>query len=398
MVDCLSTTVKRLSPSATFVMAQKSSELLAQGIDIVNLSVGEPDFETPANIKEAAHVAINNNFTKYSAVSGYTSLKESIRGKLLRENGLEYESSEIVISNGAKQSICNAVLSLVSPGDEVIIPSPYWVSYPQMVMMANGTPVPIETTLEDNFKIDAERLDAAITERTKLIILNTPSNPTGAVYSTDDLESIAKVILNHKNVFVISDEIYEHINYVGKHSSIANIPGMKERTVVVNGVSKAYAMTGWRIGYIAAPKWIASACNMLQGQYTSGPCSISQKAAEEALNGSQESVELMRQMFQNRRDLIVKLISEIPGIEVMRPDGAFYLFPKCSAYFGRHYGEIVIESSTDLALYLLEQGHVATVAGDAFGAREYLRLSYATSEENITKGVEKIREALELLV
>ncbi len=397
MTDCLSITVKRLSPSATFAMAQRSSELVAQGIDVVNLSVGEPDFETPSNINEAAHAAITNNFTKYSAVSGYASLKEAILGKLSRENGLEYNISEIVISNGAKQSICNAVLSLVNPGDEVIIQSPYWVSYPQMVLMANGKPVFIETTQEDNFKITSEKLEATITEKTKLIILNTPSNPTGAVYLANELESLAKVILKHENLFVISDEIYEHINYVGKHCSIASISGMKDRTVVVNGVSKAYAMTGWRIGYIAAPKWMASACNMLQGQYTSGPCSISQKAAEEALLGSQDCVEQMRLAFQKRRNLIVGLVSEIPGIEVMSPDGAFYLFPKCSFYFGKRYGSWTIKSSTDLAMYLLEEGHVATVAGDAFGAPDYLRLSYATSEERIIEAAKRLKESLNKL-
>lgn len=397
MLDCVSNTVKRLSPSATFAMAKRSSDLMAQSIDVVNLSVGEPDFETPAIIKDAAHAAINNNFTKYSAVSGYTSLKNAIRQKLSRENGLEYDTNEIVISNGAKQSICNAIISLVNSGDEVIIQSPYWVSYPQMVLMANGRPVFVETNQEDNFKITVEKLEAAITEKTKLIILNSPSNPTGAVYSAKELDSLAKVILKHKNVFVISDEIYEHINYVGKPSSIAGFPGMKERTVVVNGVSKAYAMTGWRIGYIAAPQWIASACNMLQGQYTSGPCSISQKAAEEALNGSQECVEQMRLAFQKRRNLIVRLISEIPGMELLSPDGAFYVFPKCSGFFGKAFESWDIMTSTDLAMYLLEEGHVATVAGDAFGAPDYIRLSYATSEGRIIEAANRMKVALNKL-
>ncbi len=373
-------------------MAQKSEELKAQGINIVNMSVGEPDFDTPEHIKAAATAAIEANWSKYSPVSGYKSLKEAACGKLLRENGLEFSPSQIVVSNGAKQSICNAVLALVNPGDEVIIPAPFWVSYPQMVKLAQGIPVSPEATIESQYKISPEQLEAAITPRTKLLILCSPCNPSGAVYSRSELEALAEVVLRHEGLYVISDEIYEHINYVGEHASIAAVPGMRERTMVVNGVSKAYAMTGWRIGYIAAPQWIADACNMLQGQYTSGPCSVSQKAAEAALNGPQECVELMRQSFQRRRDLIVRLMRGIPGLEVNEPEGAFYLFPRCSAYLGGRF-----KTATELAMYLLETGHVATVGGDAFGAPGCLRLSYATSEENIIEAAARIKRALETL-
>ena len=388
----LSKVITNLSPSATFAMAQKSEELKAQGINIVNMSVGEPDFDTPEHIKAAATAAIEANWSKYSPVSGYKSLKEAACGKLLRENGLEFSPSQIVVSNGAKQSICNAVLALVNPGDEVIIPAPFWVSYPQMVKLAQGIPVSPEATIESQYKISPAQLEAAISPRTKLLILCSPCNPSGAVYSRSELEALAEVVLRHEGLYVISDEIYEHINYVGEHASIAAVPGMRERTMVVNGVSKAYAMTGWRIGYIAAPQWIADACNMLQGQYTSGPCSVSQKAAEAALNGPQECVELMRQSFQRRRDLIVRLMRGIPGLEVNEPEGAFYLFPRCSAYLGGRF-----KTATELAMYLLETGHVATVGGDAFGAPGCLRLSYATSEENIIEAAARIKRALETL-
>ena len=390
----ISKRVQGLSPSATFEMARKSAELVAQGFDVVNLSVGEPDFDTPRHIKNAAISAIENNCSKYSPVPGFTSLKEAAVHKLLVENGLQYAPSEIIISTGAKQSICNAIMTLVEEGDEVIIPAPYWVSYPQMVKLAGGTPVYVSAPFEQDFKITAEQLKTAISPRTRLIILCSPCNPSGAVYSLEELAALADVIKAHEDIFVISDEIYEHINYVGKHASIAAVPGMKERTIVVNGVSKAYAMTGWRIGFMAAPQWIVSSCNMLQGQYTSGTCSISQKAAEAAWMGPQECVEEMRKAFHMRRDLLVRLMREIPGLEVNEPQGAFYLLPRCSSYFGKSDGSWLISTSTDLAMYLLEVGHVATVAGDPFGAPECIRLSYATSEEKIVEAVKRIKEAL----
>lgn len=386
-----------LSPSATFAMSAKSAELKASGIDVINMSVGEPDFNTPEFIKDAARKAVEDNITRYSPVPGYAELRKAVCAKLIRENGLEYQPSQIIISNGAKQSITNAVLSLVNPGDEVIIPAPYWVSYPQMVKLAEAVPVFVEAAIEQDFKITPEQLEAAITPRTKLMILCSPCNPTGSIYSASELEALAEVILAHEGLYVISDEIYEHLNYTGAHASIASVKGMKDRTVVVNGVSKAYAMTGWRIGFIAAPEAIAKACNMLQGQYTSGPCSISQMAALAAWEGDQTCVEEMRKVFQRRRDLIVRLTSAIPGLEVNVPQGAFYLLPKCSSYFGKKYGQRIINTSTDLAMYLLEAGHVATVGGDAFGCPECFRMSYATSDENIEEAVSRIAKALALL-
>ncbi len=389
----LSDRLNRLAPSATLAMSQKSAELKALGVDVINLSVGEPDFNTPDHIKEAAKRAVDENYSRYSPVPGYPALKKAIVDKLKNENGLDYEPSQIICSNGAKQSVCNAVLALVNPGDEVIIPAPYWVSYPQMVLLAEGTPVTVEATIEQDFKITPEQLEAAITPKTRALILCSPSNPTGSVYSAEELEALAAVLRRHENVIVLSDEIYEHINYVGRHASIASCEGMKERTVVINGVSKAYAMTGWRIGFIAAPEWIAKGCNKLQGQYTSGPCSVSQMAATAAFAGDQTCVETMRQAFERRKNLIVRLAKEIPGLEVNDPHGAFYLFPKCSSFFGKRDGDRVINNSTDFALYLLEVAHVATVGGDAFGSPACFRMSYATSDENITEAMRRIKEA-----
>ena len=390
----LSERLQRLSPSATLAMSQKSAELKAQGIDIVNMSVGEPDFNTPDHIKEAAKKAIDDNYSRYSPVPGYPVLRQAIVDKLKRENGLDYAPSQIICSNGAKQSVCNTVMALVNAGDEVIVPAPYWVSYPQMVLLAEGVPVFIEAKIEQDFKITPEQLEAAITPRTKMLILCSPCNPTGSVYSLDEMKALAEVLKKHEQIVVLADEIYEHINYVGTHASMAQVPGMKDRCVIVNGVSKAYAMTGWRIGFIAAPEWIVKGCNKLQGQYTSGPCSVSQIAAAEAFAGDQTCVETMRQAFERRRDLIVDLASQIPGFEVNRPDGAFYLFPKCSYYFGKSDGERTINNSTDFALYLLEVGHVATVGGDAFGSPECFRMSYATSEENIKEALRRIKECV----
>ena len=390
----LSTRVNRLAPSATLAMSQKSAELRAQGIDIINLSVGEPDFNTPAHIKEAAKKAIDENYSRYSPVAGYPALRKAVVEKLRKENGLDYTEEQIVVSNGAKQSVCNAVMALVSEGDEVIIPAPYWVSYPQMVLMADGKPVFVEADIKQDFKITPQQLEAAITPRTKALILCSPSNPTGSVYSAEELDGLAAVLRRHEGITILSDEIYEHINYVGRHASIAACEGMKERTVVINGVSKAYAMTGWRIGFIAAPAAIAKACGKLQGQYTSGPCSVSQMAATAAFAGPQECVEEMRLAFERRKKLIVSLAKEVPGFEVNDPHGAFYLFPKCSYYFGKTDGKRVINDSMDFALYLLEEGHVATVGGAAFGSPECFRMSYATSEENIVEELRRIKEAV----
>ena len=394
MENILSDRLHRLSPSATLATSQRSSALKPPRADIINLSVGEPDFNTPDHIKEAAIKAVQDNWTRYSPVPGYPDLKKAIVAKLKNENGLDYLPSQILCSNGAKQSVCNAIMALVNPGDEVIIPAPYWVSYPQMVLLAEGTPVAIPTTIEQDFKVTPQQLEQAITPHTRAIILCSPSNPTGSVYSAAELEALKDVLLKHERVMVIADEIYEHINYVGAHASMAQFADIKDRVVIVNGVSKAYAMTGWRIGFIAAPEWVVKGCNKLQGQYTSGPCSVSQKAAEAAYTGSQECVETMRQAFERRRDLIVSLPREIPGPEVNNPQGAFYLFPKCSSFFGKRDGDRVINNSTDLAMYLLEVGHVATVGGDAFGSPECFRMSYATSEANITEAMRRIADTL----
>ena len=390
----LSNRLNRLAPSATLAMSQKSGEMKAQGIDVINMSVGEPDFNTPDHIKEAAKKAIEDNYSRYSPVPGYADLRKAVVEKLKRENGLDYTVNEVLVSNGAKQSVCNTVMALVNPGDEVIIPAPYWVSYPQMVKLAGGEPVIVNAGFEQNFKMTPEQLEAAITPKTRMLILCSPSNPTGSVYTKEELAGLAEVIKKYEDLFVLADEIYEHITYMGKHESIAQFPGMKERAIIVNGVSKAYAMTGWRIGYIAAPEWIVKGCNKLQGQYTSGPCSVSQKAAEAAYSMPQDCVEEMRKAFERRRNLIVELAKDIPGLEVNVPQGAFYLFPKCSSFYGKSDGEHTINNSTDLAMYLLEVGHVATVGGDAFGDSECFRMSYATSDENIREAMSRIKNVL----
>ncbi|MDR2385645.1 MAG: pyridoxal phosphate-dependent aminotransferase [Tannerella sp.] len=396
-MEQLSARLQALSPSETLAMSQKSNELKAQGIDVINLSVGEPDFNTPDHIKTSAREAIDNNFSFYSPVSGYPDLRKAIVNKLKRENNLDYTAGQIVVSNGAKQSVCNVLLSVISKGDEVIVPAPYWVSYVEMVKLAEGTNVVVTASIEQDFKITPAQLEAAVTPKTKALILCSPSNPTGSVYSKEELKGLADIIAKYPKIIVISDEIYEHINYAGKHESIAQFPEIKERIVVVNGVSKAYAMTGWRIGFIAAPLWIAEACNKLQGQYTSGPCSISQKASVAAFDGNQTCVEEMCKAFLRRRDLIVGLCREIPGMKVNVPDGAFYVFPQVSSYYGKSAEGRKIEDSVSLAMYLLKVGHVATVGGAAFGAPECIRLSYATSDENIIEAVRRIKEALGLL-
>lgn len=390
----LSNRILSLSESETLVMSQKSAELKAQGIDVINLSVGEPDFATPNHIKEAAKKAIDDNFSFYSPVTGFPDLRKAISEKLKTENNLTYALDQIVCSNGAKQSICNAILALINKGDEVIIPAPYWVSYPEMVKLAEGVPVVVSAGIDQDFKITSNQLESAITLKTKAIILCSPSNPTGSVYSKAELKALADVLAKHPNIYIISDEIYEHINYIGRHESIAQFEELTDRMIIVNGVSKCYAMTGWRIGWMAAPKAIAAACSKLQGQYTSGPCSISQKAAQAAYEGSQDDVETMRQAFERRKKLTFDLLSDIDGLEVNNPQGAFYLFPKCSSFFGKSYNGRTINDSADLAIYLLEEGHVACVAGNAFGAPEYIRLSYATSDENLVEAVKRMKEVL----
>ncbi|HQB69987.1 MAG TPA: pyridoxal phosphate-dependent aminotransferase [Bacteroidales bacterium] len=383
-----------LAPSETLAMSQKSNELKAMGFDVINMSVGEPDFFTPDHIKLAAKQAVDNNFSFYSPVPGYPALRKAIVEKLKKENGLDYTVDQIVCSNGAKQSVCNVLLSIISPGDEVIVPAPYWVSYVEMVKLAEGKNVIVSAGIEQDFKITAAQLEAAITPKTKALILCSPSNPTGSVYSKEELKALAAVLAKHPQVYILSDEIYEHINYLGKHESIAQFESVSERVIVINGVSKAYAMTGWRIGWIAAPQWIASACNKLQGQYTSGPCSVSQEAARAAYTGDQACVAEMRTAFERRKNLIVKLMREVPGFKVQEPKGAFYVFPDCSAYIGKSFKDKTITNATDLAMFLLEEAHVAAVGGVAFGAPNCLRFSYATSDENIVKAIDRIKVAL----
>lgn len=393
-MEHLSVRLTSLSSSATLAMSQKSNELKAQGVDVINLSVGEPDFFTPDPIKVAAKKAIDNNFSFYTPVPGYMDLRRAIVAKLKKENGLDFTVDQIVVSNGAKQSICNALLCLINPGDEVIVPAPYWVSYVEMVKLAEGTNVILPAGIDQNFKITAEQLEAAITPKTKALILCSPSNPTGSVYSHDELRALADVLARHPQVIVLSDEIYEHINYIGRHESIAQFPELRDRVAVINGVSKAYAMTGWRIGFLAAPLWLAKAATKLQGQYTSGASSIAQKAACEAFAGDQSCVEEMRVAFMRRRDLICRLCREIPDVRLAVPDGAFYIFPDVSRYFGRSASDRKVCDSADLAMYLLETAHVATVGGHAFGAPDCLRLSYAASDEAITEAMRRIAKAL----
>ena len=393
-MDFISQRIKSLAASQTLAMSQKSNELKAQGVDVINLSVGEPDFNTPDHIKAAAVKAIEDNFSFYSPVPGYMSLRKAVADKLSRENGLSFAPEQIVVSGGAKQALCNVILATVNPGDEVIIPTPAWVSYVEMVKLAEGVSVTVPATIESDFKVTPAQLEAAITPRTKMILICSPSNPTGSVYTRDELAALVAVIARHPGIIVLADEIYEHINYTGSFTSLASFPEIADRTVVVNGVSKAYAMTGWRIGYCAAPIAIAKACTKLQGQYTSGASSIAQKAAEAAYTGSQACVEEMRQAFERRRDLVVRLASEIPGLKVNKPEGAFYLFPEVSYYFGKTDGKRTVADASDLAMYLLDEGHVATVAGDAFCAPGYIRLSYATSDANIVEAMKRIAAAL----
>ena len=393
----ISDRIKNLAPSATLAMSQKSAELKAAGVDVINMSVGEPDFNTPDFIKEAAKKAIDDNFSRYSPVPGYLSLRKAVYEKLKRDNGLEYLPEQIVVGNGAKQELANVFLSLINPGDEVIIPTPAWVSYVELVKLAEGKSVLVPAGLENDFKITPEQLEKAISTKTRMLLLNSPCNPTGSVYSRDELRSLAEVLKKYPDITVMSDEIYEHINFVGGVSSIASFDWMKDRTVIINGVSKAYAMTGWRIGYMAGPLEVAKAVTKLQGQYTSGASSIAQKAAEAAYEGPQQCVEDMRKAFERRRDLIVQLAKEIPGWKVNQPQGAFYLFPDVRAFIGKKYADYEIKSSGDYVLYLLQEAHVACVDGEAFCAPGYMRLSYATSDDNIREALRRIREASEKL-
>lgn len=397
-MERISERIQNLSSSATLAMSQKSAELKASGVDVINMSVGEPDFDTPQHIKDAAKKAIDENYSRYSPVSGYLSLRKAISQKLKHENNLDFPPEQIVVGNGAKQELCNVVLTCVNPGDEVIIPVPAWVSYVEMVKLAEGVPVEVYAGVEKNFKITAAQLEDAITPATKLLMLNSPSNPTGSIYSYDELKALADVLAKYPDIIILADEIYEHISFGQEIRSIAEFEALKGRVVIINGVSKAYAMTGWRIGYMAGPADIAKGVAKLQGQYTSGASSIAQKAAEAAYTGPQKCVEEMREAFQRRRDLVVELAAGIPGWECNVPQGAFYLFPKVKECLGKRAGDRVIETSGDYVMYLLEEAHVACVDGAAFCAPGYIRISYATSDENIREAMRRIREATMKLV
>jgi aspartate aminotransferase len=393
----LSDKVNLISESQTIAMARKSRELKAQGIDIISLSLGEPDFKTPDVIKQAAIKAINEDFTYYTHVSGYVELRQAIAHKFKRDNGLDYTADGIVVSSGAKQSIANAVLCLINPGDEVIIPAPFWVSYLEILKLAGGVPIIIDTTIENDFKITAEELKAHITPKTRMMMFSTPCNPTGSVYSKQELRAIADVVKQYDELYIMSDEIYEHINFVGGHESMAQFPDIKDRVITINGVSKGFAMTGWRGGIMAAPKWIAQACDKMQGQFTSGTCSITQKAMHAAMELPAESTYYMRDAFLKRRNLVLELMKDIPGFKTNVPDGAFYVYPEVSALFGKKYNEYNINNATDLSMFLLDIAHVALVPGAAFGDDKYIRFSYATSEDKLTEALKRMKEAIEKL-
>ena len=386
-----------MEESATIAMSRKSRELKAEGKDIISLSLGEPDFFTPQFIKDAAVEAMNNNFTMYTPVEGYDDLRESISLKFKRDNGLNYPKDQIVVSTGAKQSIANAVLSLINPGDEVIVPAPYWVSYLEIVKVAEGKSVVVHAGIENDFKVTAEQLEKAITPKTKLIIFSTPCNPTGSVYSKEELKAWAEVLQRHPNVYVIADEIYEHINFTGKHESLAQFPEIYNQVITVNGVSKAWAMTGWRLGYIGAPKEIAIACNKIQGQFTSATCSITQKAAIAAMKADPSVLNDMIAAFHNRRDLVIKALNSIEGVKTNLPEGAFYVFPDISHFIGKEANGKIIKSAEDLSMYLLSDALVALVSGEAFGDPNCIRISYAASEETLTEAMKRIKNSLEKL-
>jgi aspartate aminotransferase len=393
-MENISNRVNSLSPSATIAMNQKSRDLTAKGINVINLSVGEPDFFTPDHIKAAAKKAIDDNFSFYPPVAGFPDLKKAISEKFKRENNLDYSPEQVLVSCGAKHSLANALMSMIDKGDEVIIPAPFWVSYLELVKVCEGIPVVISAGFDNNFKITPEQLAAAITPKTKSLLLCSPSNPTGAVYSRTELRALADVLAKHPRIIVISDEIYEHINFIGGHETIAQFADMKDRTVVINGVSKAYAMTGWRIGYMGAPLWLIKACDKLQGQTTTGATTISQKAATAALTGDQSCVGEMNNAFKRRKDLVVKLVREIPHLKVYDPDGAFYVFPQVNAYYGKSINGKKISNSSDLCLYLLEEAHIATVPGDAFGDDNCIRISFATSDEKLVEAMQRMKNAL----
>jgi aspartate aminotransferase len=390
----VSNRLKQLSESATLAMARMSRELKAEGHDVIALSLGEPDFDTPDFIKESAKAAIDNNYSHYTPVPGLPELREAICKKLKRDNQLEFSADQIVVSTGAKQSIANVCLSLLNAGDEVILPAPYWVSYYELVKLGEATPIVLESNIDNDFKMSPEALEKAITPNTKMIIFSSPCNPSGTVYSQSELEDLAKVLEKYPHVFIISDEIYEHINFGVKHFSLARIESVKDRVITVNGVSKGFAMTGWRVGYIAAPQWIASACNKIQGQVTSATCAIAQKATETAMLASPTEIEHMRIAFHKRRDLMLTMLSEIPGIKTNIPDGAFYIFPDVSYYFGKSDGDKTITDSSDFCMYILNDAHVALVAGEAFGSPNCVRISYAASEENLIEAVNRIKKSL----
>ena len=394
MKEFLTDKINNLPPSATLSMAAKARELKNNGIDIIGLSLGEPDFNTPDFIKNSAIDAINQNYNSYSPVDGYSELKEAICKKFKRDNKITYNPDQIVVSTGAKQSIANVIQALIKPGEEVILLAPFWVSYSAIVLMADGIPKILESDISNDFKVTAKQINDSISEKTKMVIINSPNNPSGSVYNKDELNEIASVLRNHPDIFILSDEIYEHINYGSEHVSFASIEGMYERTITVNGIAKAFAMTGWRIGYLGAPVWIAKACTKLQGQVTSGANCIAQRATIEAITQSPNKINYMVQEFEQRKDLIIKLLSKIKGFKLNNPDGAFYIFPDISYYFGRKIGDITIKNASDFAIVILEKAHVATVTGDAFGSPKNIRISYAASKENIILAVDRIKDLL----
>jgi len=396
-MEHISKRVRSLSVSQTLAMSQKSRELKEQGIDIINMSLGEPDFNTPDDVKQAAKKAIDDNYTFYPPVPGYGDLRNAISAKFKEENGLTYTPEQIVVSAGGKHSLINVILSVVDPGEEVIIIAPYWVSYYDQIILAEGKPVIVKTTIENDFKVTPEQLEKSITPKSRLLIFNSPSNPTGMVYSKAEMKALADVLAKYPEVLIISDEIYEHITFSGSHVSMASFDSITDRVITVNGVSKAYAMTGWRIGYIGAPLWIAKACTKLQGQFTSGVSSISQRAALAAVTSKSDSREKMKVAFKRRRDLICGLLKEVKGLKVSIPEGAFYVMPDISYFFGKSYNGVSVNNSDDLAMYLLSEARVALVAGSAFGAPECVRISYATADEKIIEAVKRIKEALEKL-
>ncbi len=394
MKQYLSNKINDLPASATLTMAAKAREMKNEGVDIIGLSLGEPDFNIPEFIKDAAIDAINDNYNSYTPVDGYLDLKQSISNKFKRDNNLNYNTNQIVVSTGAKQSIANAVQALVKPGEEVILLAPFWVSYSAIVLMAEGIPKIIKSDISSDFKVDAEEIEKAISDKTKMIIINSPNNPSGSIFKFEELNKIASVLIKYPQIFVLSDEIYEHINYGVKHVSFASIAGMYERTITVNGIAKAFAMTGWRIGYLGAPEWIAKACTKLQGQVTSGANCIAQKATIKALTESPKKINYMIQEFKERKNMIIKLLSEIKGFKLNNPDGAFYVFPDISYYFGKEIAGKIINSASDFAMIILEKAHVATVTGDAFGCPKNIRISYAASQENIKEAVNRIKNLL----